>query len=52
MSPVPVKAKNLFILFDLLASFDTADHGILMEELMHCGIWDSALALLKSYLEA
>ena len=42
---------SLLILLDLSATFDTADHGILIEELFHCGTRDSALALLKSYLE-
>ena len=36
---------------DLSSAFDIFDHGILMEELFHCGIWYSVLALLKSCLE-
>ena len=39
------------ILLDLLAAFDTVDHRILTEELFQYGIRDSALALLKLYLE-
>ena len=42
---------SFLILLDLSATFDSVDHGILIEELFQCGIWDSALALLKSYLE-
>ena len=41
----------LLILLDLSAAFDTTHHEILIEELFSCGIWDSALALPKSYLE-
>ena len=42
---------SLLILLGLLAAFNNADYGILIEELFQCGIRDSALALLKSYLE-
>ena len=43
--------SSLLILLDRSAAFDTVDHGILIEELFQCGIRDSALALLKSYLD-
>ena len=39
------------ILLGLSAAFDAVDRRILIEELFHCGIQNSALALLKSYLE-
>ena len=42
---------SFLIPLDLSAAFATAGHGILIEELFQCGIWVSALALLKSYLE-
>ena len=42
---------SLLIILNLSAAFDTVDLAILMEELFQCGIWDSALALLKSCLE-
>ena len=42
---------SLLTCLDLSAAFDAIDHGILMEELFQCGIRDSALAFLKSYLE-
>ena len=51
LSSVPVKAKHLLILLDLSAAFDVVDHGISVEELFQRGRQDSALALLKSYLE-
>ena len=40
----------VFFLFFFPAAFDDV-HGILIEELFHCGTRDSTLAPLKSYLE-
>ena len=43
--------KPLLVLLGLPAAFDNVDHGILIEELFLCGIWDSALSLPNSCLE-
>ena len=43
---------TLLVLLDLSAAFDTIDHQILFHILEHSlGITDSALALIKSYLD-
>ena len=42
---------SLLILLELSAAFDTDDHEILIQELFHCGIRDSTLAPLQSYLK-
>ena len=43
---------TLLVLLDLSAAFDTIDHLILFHILEHSlGITDSALALMKSYLD-
>ena len=42
----------LLVLLDLSAAFDTIDHQILFHILEHSlGITDSALALMKSYID-
>ena len=44
---------TLLVLLDLTAAFDTIDHQIIFHILEHSlGITDSALALIKSYLDA
>ena len=45
--------RKLFILvvfIDLKKTFDTVDHEILLQKLMHVGITGNAFLLLKSYL--
>ena len=43
---------TLLVLLDLLATFDNIDHQILFHILEHSlGITDSALALMKSFLD-
>ena len=42
---------SLLVLLDLSAAFDTVDHDMLIEDLWFCGVRESALALLRSYLE-
>ena len=42
---------SILILLDLSAAFDTVDHAVLIQELFYCGIRDSALDLLTSYLK-
>lgn len=43
---------SLLVVLDLSAAFDTVDHDVLYRELFQCGVRDSALALLRSYLES
>ena len=41
---------TLLVLLDLSAAFDTVDHQLLLGDFSACGVRDSALALLESYL--
>ena len=44
------KLFNLVVFMDLKKAFDTVDHEILLQQLMHVGITGNALLLIKSYL--
>ena len=44
------KKSPLNIFLDLSKAFDTLDHKILLDKLHHCGIRETPLKLLKSYL--
>ena len=42
---------SILVLLDLSPAFDTVDHQLLLSDFSDCGVEDTALSLLESYLE-